>query len=182
MGLRNRSDFDKLGNVYFVTTTIMNYETIFSLGKEYNEILIKSLKYLKTEHNTSLAAYVIMPHHFHMITRFPKDESLVDFMRDFKKFTSTEMRKQLESDNKTEILEKLRLNAVKYPRQVFKLWMDRFDDLIIYTEKTLRTKIDYIHMNPVKAGLVENMNDWVYSSARNYYLGDNSVIDIENIL
>lgn len=64
----------------------------------------------------------------------------------------------------------------------YRLWKDRFDYLMIITEKTLKIKIDYIHNNPVKAGLVENFTDWKYSSARNYYLGDNSVINIDKII
>ena len=56
--------------------------------------------------------------------------------------------------------------------------MDRYDDKIVTSEKILADKLNYIHFNPVKAGLVENMIDWKYSSARNYYCGDNSIIKV----
>lgn len=181
MGLRGRKHLDKLGNVYFVTTTVMNFDKIFSLGNQYCDIIISSLKHLISEHKVQLLAYVIMQHHIHLVKYFPQGESLIDFMRDFKKFTSTEIRKQLERDNKVHIIERLRMNAIKYPKQKFKLWMDRYDDLIITTEKTLHTKVDYIHMNPVKAGLVKNPEDWLYSSARNYILNDNSIIEVNPI-
>jgi len=42
--------------------------------------------------------------------------------------------------------------------------------------------MDYIHNNPVKAGLVENITDWRYSSARNYYLDDDSVFRVDRII
>jgi hypothetical protein len=32
----------------------------------------------------------------------------------------------------------------------------------------LHQKIDYLHHNPVRAGLVEEPGDWLYSSARGY--------------
>ncbi|HEX5152617.1 MAG TPA: hypothetical protein VFW07_14300 [Parafilimonas sp.] len=39
-------------------------------------------------------------------------------------------------------------------------------------------KLDYIHGNPVKAGFVEKPEDYLYSSARNYY-GMKGLIDID---
>ncbi len=35
MGLRNRSLFDKNGNIYFITATIMNGDMMFNLGDGY---------------------------------------------------------------------------------------------------------------------------------------------------
>ena len=55
--------------------------------------------------------------------------------------------------------------------QKFKIWEDRFDDLYITQERTFWTKFNYIHNNPIKAGLVEKPEDYPYSSAKNYYLG-----------
>lgn len=40
-------------------------------------------------------------------------------------------------------------------------------------------KLQYIHNNPVKAGLVESAEQFRYSSARNYVLGDHSVLEVE---
>ncbi|MBV6478800.1 MAG: hypothetical protein HGGPFJEG_01557 [Ignavibacteria bacterium] len=56
--------------------------------------------------------------------------------------------------------------------------MDRFDDVVIITDRVLRTKVNYVHYNPVKAGLVLNPEDWKYSSARNYMFGDHSIIEV----
>lgn len=38
----------------------------------------------------------------------------------------------------------------------------------IFTDKFVRQKLDYIHHNPVRAGLVVKQEDYLYSSARNY--------------
>jgi putative transposase len=58
--------------------------------------------------------------------------------------------------------------------------MDRFDDVLIYTDRIMETKILYIHNNPVKKGLVENPEDWKYSSYRNYLSNDAGLIKITN--
>ena len=41
------------------------------------------------------------------------------------------------------------------------------------------TKLNYIHNNPVKAGLVSKAEDYKYSSARNYIKGDHSVLQVD---
>ncbi|CAL2087974.1 hypothetical protein [Tenacibaculum vairaonense] len=44
----------------------------------------------------------------------------------------------------------------------------------------IKQKIDYIHNNPVVSGLVTNIEDWKYSSARNFQ-DDNTVLVIDKI-
>ncbi|MFZ3274970.1 MAG: transposase, partial [Lutibacter sp.] len=60
----------------------------------------------------------------------------------------------------------------------------------IYTNKFMWTKLDYIHLNPVKAGIVEKASDYRYSSASNYAFdeglieiekADNPVVDVLNL-
>jgi len=60
-----------------------------------------------------------------------------------------------------------------------KFWIKRFDDEVIRNAGMLRTKLECIHNNPVKAGLVTNPEDYKYSSARNYVLDDHSVIEVD---
>jgi ABC-type arginine transport system ATPase subunit len=99
-------------------------------------------------------------------------------MRDFKKYTSVEIRKLAERENRTALLKILERNAIESKNQRYKLWMDGYDELIITNAKTLRMKTKYIHFNPVKAGLVERTEDWEFSSARNYLLDDHSLIRV----
>lgn len=73
---------------------------------------------------------------------------LAGLMRDFKKFTTQKTIKDIVGGGK--------------------IWQDRYDRQVIYTEKVLTRKIDYIHHNPVKAGLVDKPEDWYYSSAADY--------------
>ena len=178
MALRARSLYDKLGNVYFITTTVMNFDNIFSLSRNYNMVIIESLSYQLKEHKSSLFSYVIMPSHFHMLLYIPKFQSIIDFMRDFKRHTSIEIRKIAEKERRYYLLERLRTNAELSKNQNYKVWMDRFDDLIITTERMMGIKVNYIHYNPVKSGFVENPEDWEFSSARNYFLNNHSLIKV----
>jgi hypothetical protein len=61
----------------------------------------------------------------------------------------------------------------------YQVWQDRFDDVAVYSDEVLRTKIEYIHNNPVKAGLADSRDSYAYSSARNYDSSDHSVIRVD---
>ncbi len=95
-------------------------------------------------------------------------------MRDFKKFTSTHIRKIIER-NDSELLEKLRFENRK---QKFKVWMDRFDDVVIRSTKILMIKLNYIHYNPVNKGLVNRPEDYKHSSAGFYFRNEMPLIPI----
>ena len=43
-------------------------------------------------------------------------------------------------------------------------------------------KAEYIHFNPVKRGYVDRAEHWLYSSARNYILDDDSIIEVNKDL
>jgi len=55
-----------------------------------------------------------------------------------------------------------------------------FDDLVISSEKQFRIKLEYIHNNPVKAGLVTTAVDYSYSSARNWVGEGKGLVEIDN--
>jgi len=120
-----------------------------------------------------------MPTHIHLLFRLEQGESIIDFMRDFKRDTSNKIKHQLQKDNKKEILKRLESYSRGYKNQKYKVWMDRYDDVMISTEKVFNIKMNYIHANPVKSGLVVNMEDWKYSSYRNYIFNDHSIIKVK---
>src|SRR5258708_3341930 len=117
MPTRGRLKFDKQGHVYFITTTLSDHERIFSLGDEYNLIIINSIKHLIQERKLTLYAYVIMPTHLHLLFRLPESESIIDIMRDFKRYTSGKITSQLKLNGYTEILTRLEGYSLGYHKQ-----------------------------------------------------------------
>ena len=59
----------------------------------------------------------------------------------------------------------------------YKVWQSGNHAIELINEKFTWTKINYIHQNPVKANLVKNAEDWLYSSATNYFGIENSVLE-----
>ncbi len=130
------------------------------------------------KYDCKLLAYVFMPTHIHLVV-WPQEGSTVsDFMRDFKKFTSKRIKDRLKTE-KHPLLKVFQAAATGYKNQEFKLWMDRFDCVAVYTKEVLDTKVNYIHYNPVEAGLATKPEDWKYSSAAAYTLDEQSPIPVD---
>jgi len=85
-------------NVYFSTCTITQWQCIFKEEK-YFHIIVDSLNYCIDYKDLSAIGYVIMLNHLHLITFNSEETVLLNIMRDFKHFTSTEIAKQLVIDN-----------------------------------------------------------------------------------
>ena len=60
--------------------------------------------------------------------------------------------------------------------------MKRFDNEVIRDQKMFWTKLNYIHKIPVKAGMVYKVEDYKYSSARNYAFNDHTVLEVNTEL
>ncbi|RMD87148.1 MAG: hypothetical protein D6813_13970 [Calditrichaeota bacterium] len=69
----------------------------------------------------------------------------------------------------------------KYNKQDHKVWSSEDKPIMIQSERIMREKISYIHLNSVKAGFAEEPQDYLFSSARNYYLDDDSLFKITKI-
>jgi putative transposase len=121
-----------------------------------------------------------MPDHIHLVL-WPQDANIVtEFMRDFKRFTSGRITRQAKLEDETYWLAKFEEAGLETDRADYKVWQDSFWEQCIYTEDFLRQKLNYIHLNPVRAGIVKDSAEYPYSSYRNYYLGDKQFIEIDS--
>ena len=65
----------------------------------------------------------------------------------------------------------------------YQFWQQDNQPKIILTPSFAAQKLNYIHNNPVDAGIVEKAEDYIYSSAKDYYLGKQyGLIQIEFLL
>ena len=165
--------------IYFTTHTVVEWLPIFR-ERRYFEIIVASLKYCQDNKGLLVFGYVIMLTHFHLIAQTKEDVRFQDVMRDMKKFTSKEISSQLERDgqNLSRYIFKKAAESEKGKRK-YKVWQDEYHPKIIYTDAVCRQKLRYMHDNPVRKGFVKKPEFWLYSSAMNYILDDNSVLKVE---
>jgi len=103
-----------------------------------------------------LYAYVFMLNHIHIIAFAP---DMIAFVRDFKKFISKEMQKNIIA-TESNVLKLFDMGNGKY-----EFWERTNMPKMIKSEEYLFQKIRYIHANPVRKQYVKSPKDWMWSSA-----------------
>ena len=111
----------------------------------------------------AIFAYVIMPDHVHVITDGALKPS--DTLRFLNGISSHRLISYLKESNYTTSLAKLR-DAPKARSYAHSLWDGHSHALPIFSESFFMQRVNYIHQNPVRAGLVERAEDYRWSSAR----------------
>jgi putative transposase len=166
------------GHVYYITTVVYDRLPIFT-RPSFVIPLLDSLNFYRHQRAFKLLGYVIMPEHLHLILWPFGDPTIPDIMRDYKKFTARRIIRQAQVEGIDEWLTASKRAGQETERSMNKVWQDSYWDTNIYTERFLRQKLDYIHHNPVRAGLVEAPEDYAYSSYRNYMYGEERLIEID---
>lgn len=149
----------------FYTATILKWQQILSDDK-HKDIIVDSLKFLVTEKRIELNAFVIMPNHIHLIWQPMFGFTPSDIQSSFMKYTAQQLKRSLTKNKVT--LEAFKVN--KYDRE-YQIWKREPLGIELISPAVFNQKLDYIHYNPVQAGLCINPEDYFYSSARFYHDG-----------
>ena len=106
-------------------------------------------------------------------------------MQELKKRTAQRLLVQLREHQRVlwceKMLARLRLPPSVHADGHFRIWQRRFYPLGVYSERKRREKLNYMHGNPVKRGLVTSPEQWPWSSFRFYYLQDSSVLSMDRL-
>ena len=163
---------------YFVTSTIVNWIPVFNIQQNV-DILIEALIYSQKNKGLKIYNYVIMPEHFHLICQSDK---LVQIVQSVKSYTAKRIINTYKELNENEMLEQFQANKKSYKMQSrYQIWQEGFKPKGIISLDMRRQKSDYIHFNPVRRGLVNEVEEYEYSSARDYYLKERGRIVIDDL-
>lgn len=166
--------YDQQG-MYFITCTVHQWVDVFT-RRIYIEILIDSLKHCQAHKGLEIYAWVIMSNHCHLIVRSQKN-NLSDIIRDFKKFTAKEIISCIES-NEHESRKSWLLWLLKKDEKIW-FWEEGYHGKEILTKEFFNNKMDYIHLNPVRAGLVEKEEEYTWSSCADLYGIKKGLLDLK---
>ena len=151
--------------VHFVTFTVHQWADVFTRAV-YVNILIESLQFCQQEKGLEIYACVIMNNHCHLIIS-AKNNNLSDVIRDFKKFTSKSIYRAIE-ENPKESRKKWLLKVLKYDDKIW-FWEEGYHGEEIFTQEFFDSKVTYIHLNPVRAEIIEKEEEYLNSSAGDFY-------------
>jgi putative transposase len=132
---------------------------------ERRTLFLNILEQTRASYEFVIAGYVVMPEHFHFLISEPEkgDPSLV--MQVLKQRFSRQVLSQIRRNNNS-----ARVGEIQH------LWEKRFYDFNVWTARKHAEKLHYMHLNPVRRGLVSRPEDWPWSSFRFYAYGEAGLV------
>jgi putative transposase len=164
------SNLNLPGALHYVTGNVVHRISIF----KQTECCLAFLDVLATllrEWPSKLIAFVLMPDHFHLIVN-PQDGDIQGFTAALKSLTSKRI---------IEITGGLRFLRRQPGKDgsIHQVWQESFKALPLWSLWMIRQKINYIHANPLRAGLVSSAQDYLWSSFRAFYLGSDEPLPVD---
>jgi putative transposase len=145
---------------HIISRTIRK-ERVFKDSEDF-ELFRKQLIEIKNSHRFKIFHYCLMQTHFHLVVQIPAVEQFSKGLN------------QLKSRYIYAFHKKYRISGP--------IWRERFKSLLIEDEMYLLACGKYVEYNPVKAGLVNKIEEWEYSSGRYYLEGKmDGLIDSYNL-
>jgi len=164
--------FHNPDGVYFISFAVVEWLDVFTRN-EYKDIVLDSLRYCQQEKGMEIFAWCIMTSHIHLIFRSSGEQKPELLIGDFKRFTSKAIVKAI-IENPTEsrkdfLLDQFRKAGTSASNvNQYQFWQHDNHPVELWSNKVIDEKIDYVHKNPVEAGLVFRPEDYIYSSAVDY--------------
>jgi putative transposase len=158
-----------LKHLHFITCSCYHRLPLLSTPSA-REVFLTILEETRQRYRFVVSGYVVMPEHFHLLTSEPEvgDPSVI--MKVVKERSSRKLR------------------ALQQPHSFAKganewatlehFWQKRFYDFNVWSESKREQKLNYIHNNPMKRGLVDEPDQWRWSSYRSYAHQDPGLVRI----
>ena len=152
------------GCAHFVTFSTFGRRRLLATSVA-RRIVMTELNRLAEADRVQVAGFVVMPDHVHALLWFDDDRRLPEAMNVWKATGARELRKWYEA-TRPEMIDFL--HVARSGRERVSFWQRRYHDLNVWSNDKARQKIDYMHYNPVKAGLCGEQGEWLWSSWRWY--------------
>ena len=131
-----------------------------SITSQSKRILLGVLNDELVKFHARCLGFVIMPDHVHALIWFPQTGQLSRFMQQWKGRSSSRIKEFLH--------QALPSYGATFSAQD-PIWQVRYYSFEIYSTAKIEEKLNYMHLNPVRAGLVKSPTEWRWSSARWYH-------------
>jgi len=160
--------FASLGHAFFITFSCYHRRRLLD-DNAAKGIVVNVMSSQLKKREGKCVGFAIMPDHVHAVAWFSTSNALSEFVKQWKRLSSYLIRKNMEN-NQSRYLQAIGDNEP--------VWQRKFYNFNLYSESKLREKLDYMHNNPARAGLVAKAEQWQFSSARHYLLGQPVGVEI----
>ncbi|MGB8170354.1 MAG: transposase [Chthoniobacteraceae bacterium] len=166
--MRSRYRVQELQAPHFVTSTIVGWLPVFTTAARC-QIIVDSLEYCRAHKGLKIHAWVVLENHLHAILAAP---DLSRVLADFKRHTARRILELLAAEECEWLLHLLRQwRAAHKTESEFQVWQEGSHPQALMSDAVMQQKLEYLHNNPVKRGLVAVPEHWRYSSAHEWCPG-----------
>ena len=162
---------------HYVTVVTHNRIQVFR-SHQACRFLVDALANAREKYSFKLIGYVVMPDHVHMIVN-PLEQNIKIILKQIKGASAHHIIKWLRAEGHEKSLEKLKLDNPKKRAHQYALWLEKFFPVELWSFKFVQQKLQYIHNNPVRAGLCKHPADWQWSSYRAYFPHEPGSVPVE---
>ncbi|PKL72729.1 hypothetical protein CVV26_00490 [Candidatus Kuenenbacteria bacterium HGW-Kuenenbacteria-1] len=170
--------------IHFITTkTFRNYP--YFKDEKNCLILLEELNFYRKKLDFKILGYVIMSDHLHFliwwdIEKYP-ELTISKIMQGIKGHSAIKIRDYINITGRLEPLlqpkDESRGSHLPHKKGLkYKIWQSGFYDFNIISERKFLEKLNYIHNNPTKFGLCKNLEDYKWSSYRQFINLDKNLI------
>ncbi|MDD2833612.1 MAG: transposase [Methylotenera sp.] len=139
------------GGTYFFTVNLLNRQN--DLLVRHIQILREAIQKVKTKYPFKIHAWVVLPEHMHCVLELPLNDA--DYA----------LRWRLIKSTFSKVIDKTEYrSSVRLQRNERGIWQRRYWAHLIVDDADYRAHMDYVHINPLKHGLVKRVQDWEFSS------------------
>jgi REP element-mobilizing transposase RayT len=163
---RKWSNQDLPGALHFVTGNFLDRIPVFN-QEACCQSFIDTLATLLNEWPCKLIAYVLMPDHLHLIVN-PKDGLIREFTGKLKSLSARDITKTARGINF-----KLDFEGSLH------VWQESFKAIPPWSAWMIWQKINYIHANPVQAGLVSSAKNYRWSSFQAFHSESEKPLEVD---
>ena len=163
------------GHLHFITFTCYRRLPLLRSGRARNAF-VNVLSEVRDRYGFSLVGYVVMPEHIHLLISEPVQGTPSTVIQVLKQRVSRRLRRK-----KRKPTGQLNMTFASGDDSLPRFWQRRFYDFNVWSLKKKIEKLQYMHMNPLKRGLVAHPKDWPWSSFSFYSKLQPSFIKIDPV-
>jgi len=153
------------GDAHFITCSCYQRRKLLNTP-DRRDLFLETLEQVRQRYTFVVLGYVVMPEHFHLLMSEPETGSPSTVMQVLKQRFA---RQVPGCTSAGEMMEKSRV------------WQERFYDFNVWSEGKRIERLRYMHLNPVKRGLVAAPEEWLWSSFRDYFGEQPGKVRVSNL-
>src|SRR6266849_11075904 len=164
------------GHLHFLTFSCYRRLPLLNTIRA-RSLFVHALGEIRERYKFLLVGYVVMPDHVHLLISEPAKGTPSVVLKVLKQRVSRDLRKK----KRNAVSGQSRLSFMNYSPGLPRFWQPRFYDFNVYSSYKVREKLEYMHGNPVKRGLVKNPSAWMWSSFLFYEKGQPGLVEIDPV-